>query len=504
MAFFCFVPIVALAAGVGSLTPGGWEERYIRLFGNAYGLPIPDSFRPITARFCGEFIVEIESREDFKKRMDDPYIEAVYRRLSRRFAYEIRLAREKKNGSFEYALRPLDSAALEIGGQDRGGEFNTPNYQDPEHPSALYGGLRLDHQIALEDIFAFDLAESATGQWMPQREKDQTDGRVFVEKLNATIVYYNIMLSVGRDRIAWGYGRNGDLILSDNAGPFDALRLQAHRPFKLPWYFSYLGAWHPQVFLARIRGNRNDHDRPYLLGMRCNWAPWPWIEGSIARTMMFLGEGRPGMSAGDFANALVGKQEHTYGGPSDTNGLFEVDVRLHLGFLKQWIDMGSLALYYEFGSESFTRDYSKAYVTGNILGFAYDDTRWGLWGEWADTLHDQVAWYSHYVYIDGYTQEGKIIGHPVGPFGRDYAAGTWFFATPDIEIDLEGGYTTHAGNKGLDEDRRIRGQLGLNLFLSRGFNVKVTGGYAKTDVTHAKQATEDIFGRVMVEWNYFK
>ncbi len=504
MAFFCFVPIVAIAAGVGSLTPGGWEERYFRLLGNAFGVPVADSVRPLIGRYCGEFLVELKERDDFDKVTSDPFVKSIYDRLARRFEYEMKIAAEKNNGRFDYTIHYLDAAKLEIKGRDRSGHFVTSNYQDHEHHSAFEGHVRLDHSIALEDIFAFDIAESATGQWMPQLDDETTDGRIYLEKLRASVAMGTALLTIGRDKIAWGYSRSGDFLLSDNAGPYDAIRLQGYRPFQLPWYFSYLGFWHPNAFIAQIQGNRKDHDHPYLLGMRINWSPWPWIEGSIARTMMFLGEGRPAMGAEDFGNALIGRNEHTYGGPSDTNGLFEADIRLHLGFLKRWVDMGSLILYYEFGSESFARNLTKAYVTGNIVGAEYDDTRWGIWGEWTDTLHDQVAWYSHYVYTDGYTQDGKIIGNPVGAFGRDTRGGLWFFATPDIEIDLQGNYTTHAGRKFREEDRRIQGEMGINLNLPHGFRMTLSGGYARTDVTGAEESTKDIFGRTLVEWSFMK
>ena len=502
-AFMLFLPIAAQGAGVGSLTPGDWEERHMRILSNAFGLPLADSFRPLCGRHAGELIAELERREDFDRIVSDPYVKAVYDRLARRFQYELRIARQK-NETLDIAPRILDAATLNIGGRDRSGPFDTPFREDPEHPSALFGSIRLDHGLAIEDWFALDIAESAEGQWMPQNDEKKSDGRVFVDKLRATGVVANVMTWAGRDRIAWGYGKRGDLILSDNAGPYDAVELGSFRPFSLPWVFSYAGRWHIRGFAAQIRGNRNDYDHPYLFGARLNWAPWPWIEGSLARTMMALGEGRPAMDGQDWMNAVFGKREHTYGSASDTNGLFEVDVRLHLGFLKQWVDMGSLSIFYEFGSESFTRDYSKAYVSGDMIGLEYDDTRWGLWAEWAETMHDKVAWYSHYVYTDGYTQEGKIIGHPAGAFGRDYALGAWFFAAPQIELNLEGALTTHEGKQGLPDNLRAGGRLGGSIWLPKGFQLTLQGGYQQTSVESADELTDDFFGRAALEWQYVK
>ena len=503
VALLCLVPIIVLAAGVGSLTPGGWEERYLRLLANAFGEPLPDGIRPLTGKLCGELLCEFEKRDDFKQVISDRYVRGIYDRLGKRFEYEKKIAKQGKNGKFDYSVKWIDAALVELGGRDRSGKFRIPDYEDPEHPSAVFGGIRLDHGIALEDIFAFEVAESATGQWMPQNNSETTDGRVFVEKLHATVVYYNVMLDIGRDRLAWGYGRRGDFILSDNAGPYDAIKLGAHHPFKFPWVFKWLGAWHPTIFVSQIRGNRKDFDHPFLFGGRLSWAPlpWPYLEGSVSRTFMVLGEGRPGMSAEDWGNVLIGREEHTYGGASDSNGIFKVDVRLHFGFLKRWIKIGSFSAWYQHGADSFSRDLSEAYVRGNAFGFEYDQTRFGIWGEWADTLTSNVEWYSHYVYTDGYTQEGKIIGRATGAFAQEYTLGTWLFATPNVQLSAQGELINHMGKKHRTADRRVGGDLGIEFFFDYGLRLELTGHYAQTYEENIDAPTNDVSVKALLGWS---
>ena len=505
---------VALGAGAGTLTPGQWEESHLRLLANAFGVPLPDTFRPLTGRLCAEMIVEFEDRDDFKKVMTDPFVKAIYERLAGRFAHEINWTRLKTGtikdltGRFAehgFFVHPVDSMVFGMGARDRTGTFVNRNYNDPPRPSSMAGLFRPDHQLAIRQFFAFELGESISGQWMPQNSEEKFNSEFSIEKLRMALIIYNVQLAAGRDHLIWGYGKRGDFLLSDNAGPYDFISLQSFRPFKFPWVFKYLGSWHLQGFGARIRGNRRDFDHPYLIGTKLNWAPWPWIESSVARTLMALGEGRPAMGSKDWLDAALGRNEHTYGQASDTNQLFQFDMRLHFGFLKKRVDMGSLSAYWEFATESFSRDYSKPYVSGNLLGMEYDDTRWGIWGEWGTTLTDEVAWYSHYVYTDGYTQKDKIIGHPMGPFATDYAIGGWFFATPILKFDFETTLTTHEDVRPwIEKDLRGGGQIGVDAYLTKGLSLRFEGSYGRTIFYENIDPTNDIRLNAQLRWTLIR
>ncbi len=453
---------------------------------------------------------EFEKRDDFKKVTSDPYVKEIYNRLAKRFKHEILWEKEKTGtikdltGRFSehgFFIHPLDSASINLGARDRAGTFETENISDSDHPSSIFSSLRADHQLAVRQFFALDIGESVSGQWMPQNRDENYDVEVILEKLRTTLIIYNIQLAAGRDQLIWGYGKRGNFLLSDNAGPYDFISLGSFRPFKFPWIFKYLGAWHMRGFASRIHGSRNDFTHPYLFGAKLNWAPWTWIEGSVARTIMALGEGRQGMDGGDWLDTLFGRNEHTYGGASDTNQLFETEIRLHMGFLKPWVDMGSLSAYWEFATESFSRDYAKTYVSANLVGMEYDSARWGLWGEWATTMTDEVAWYSHYVYTDGYTQEGKVMGHPMGPFARDYAIGGWLFAMPEFSIDFDASITSHESvREWVVKDRITRGSIGIETYFLDDITLRFEGEYGRTVYYKKADPTDDIRFNLYVRW----
>jgi len=494
--------------GGGTIAVGGWEEEYLRHLANAFAVPLNDSLRPFTARLCAEILVEIENKQEFKKKITNPYLKEMYRKMCRRFEYELAIARQP-NRNLSVKFVPIDKTTLMVGYRDRQGEYNTAaTYTDDPQPlSCFESELQIEHSFYFSNILAIDLAESALGQVNsdPQDDQEKEDGRIYVEKLKMNLIYWNILLGIGRDRMVYGYGKTGDMILSDNAGPYDAINIQAFRPFSFPWYFKYLGSFYPSAFLARIQGNRNDYDHPVLIGTRLTWSPWPYLEMSASRTIFALGEGRESPDAEEWWNIFSGQMEHegAYGYQADTNQLVELDTRLNLSLLNKWWSIGAFSIHYQMGAESWARTHLRPYVVANLAGIEYDSIKWGLWFEWVDTnQNDNYPWYYHYNYTDGYTQQNQIIGHPIGFYGNGFWLGGWFYLSPKWKTALKMDALMHFQKKNnIYDDRRYAGEGEIDWSINDAWRLIIIAGTKYTRDDLSEEDCNDLYGKIIVEWN---
>lgn len=86
--------------------------------------------------------------------------------------------------------------------------------------------------------------------------------------------FFNIELEAGRDTLWWGPGMHGSLLLSDNAQPFNLIKLSNPDPVVLPWIFKYLGSIKFAAFWTEL-GDNGDVHQPELMGSVSTSSPSP-------------------------------------------------------------------------------------------------------------------------------------------------------------------------------------------------------------------------------------
>ena len=101
----------------------------------------------------------------------------------------------------------------------------------------------------------------------------------------------NLEIEIGRDSQWWGPGYHGSLLLSNNAEPFDMVKISNPRPVLLPWIFRFLGPFRIMAFYTELEDERAVPE-PKLFGMRLNFKPHPNLELGFSRSIMFGGQGR--------------------------------------------------------------------------------------------------------------------------------------------------------------------------------------------------------------------
>ncbi|MDY7032627.1 MAG: capsule assembly Wzi family protein, partial [Thermodesulfobacteriota bacterium] len=95
---------------------------------------------------------------------------------------------------------------------------------------------------------------------------------------------FNLEIEVGRDSLWWGPGYYGSMLMSNNAEPFDLVKISNSRPILLPWFFRYMGPFKATWFLTELEDEREIHE-PNLTGFRLNFKPHPSLELGLSRTI---------------------------------------------------------------------------------------------------------------------------------------------------------------------------------------------------------------------------
>jgi hypothetical protein len=268
--------------------------------------------------------------------------------------------------------------------------------------------------------------------------------KVDVQKGYAKLSPWDTELEAGRDTLWWGQGAHGTLLMTDNAPPLALVKLDNPSPSLLPWFLQYLGPFKYALFVAQLEENR-DFPNTMLAGLRINFKPFPTLELGTTTTFLFNGEGHPSLSFMDLLKLLTFR-EGTGSTKSKTDGRTTIDFRWRLPFLR------NAELYGEYGGED-TGGFERAdeiilkdrgYLVGLYFPRVTDDGRLDFRLEYANDSHrvDPTPgyWYGNAVYRSGYTYDGFIIGHHMGPDAEDLFARTTYHVRNDLEIGLDFDY----------------------------------------------------------------
>jgi Capsule assembly protein Wzi len=96
-----------------------------------------------------------------------------------------------------------------------------------------------------------------------------------------------VALSAGKQRVAYGWGEGGSVVLSDNAMP--RVELQTLRPVHLPGFLRRFGGVALNTFVSRTGGRRHP-DEPWLWGARLAFQPHRRLTFAINRASLFGGD----------------------------------------------------------------------------------------------------------------------------------------------------------------------------------------------------------------------
>lgn len=228
----------------------------------------------------------------------------------------------------------------------------------------------------------------------------------------------NQWLIAGKIPAWWGPGHDGSLIRGDASIPVSGFTMQRDQQnAPTSQYLSWVGPWQYQLFAGQLEDYEAIPDAK-LFGARLTASPWSWLEVGASRTFMWGGEGRP-QSLSSFGDALLGTRDNdaTSNDTDDdpANQLAGFDARMQLSSL---INVpASVYAQYVGEDEAGGLPAKNMYLAGADYASHIYDTPYQLYAEYADTRTSgevRGVSYDHFLYTDGYYQQGYPLGHSLG------------------------------------------------------------------------------------------
>ncbi|MFA5388608.1 MAG: capsule assembly Wzi family protein [Candidatus Omnitrophota bacterium] len=255
--------------------------------------------------------------------------------------------------------------------------------------------------------------------------KDDTDLNIENAHLRINPRGWNTEFSIGRTSAWWGPGFHGSILMTDNAFPMDALRINNIRPFRLPGIFKKMGRWSGTWFISRMDKKFN---LPHALvsGWKLDYIPSEFLKFGVGHILMFGGKGVNRYGFNDF----VGNSSLFFssgGGADDPeNHIMSGDVQLFLRRIDRFLPIATGAkLYMEWGAEDEAK--SVPVDLAHIIGAYFTDVfKIPGFDVKAEIAKFHEAFYSHFKYTSGYTRKGNFIGHHAGGDSEDIALSAIF------------------------------------------------------------------------------
>jgi len=319
--------------------------------------------------------------------------------------------------------------------------FSTYNEQGREFHDGLNlymsdrAVVRLVEHVVFTAEPEFSVVQNSRTRQSPGDDEDYT---LRFQELALSTRFGFAEMTVGRTPLWWGPGRHGALLVSNNARPFDLIKLGTAGPQLLPGWLGYLGHVQAETFVARMETDRAVSE-PYIWGLRVSTRLNPWIEFGASRTAQFGGRGRA-VGWGTVRDVVLADTENDPGDPG--NQLASLDVRFVLPFPWQ-----PLELYAEVGGEDEAGGFfsKTAWLAGVYLPRIGPWNQLELTVEVADTKvsGSPGVWYSNRHYPDGYTYHEQVIGHHLGADGLDIFSELRLHPTSDVEVFASFGFEEH-------------------------------------------------------------
>ena len=294
----------------------------------------------------------------------------------------------------------------------------------------------------------------------------------------------NTEFLLGKDAMAWGQGRMGNLLLSDNATPLTRIQASNIEPLHYKGLLKHLGAINTKMFVSVLEDRKywtgsawTDVDQPGLLGIRADFQPAPDFSFGIGYISMFGGKGIY-MGFDDYLKLLTGRT-NVWNGQDKWNGIAGLDFRW------RFPSLGGAQLYGELYSEDnvifgdWKADNSRmlGWIGGLYLPRLSPSGNWDLNLEFASTGN---AWYVHGLYSGGYTYGGQILGDPMGGDAHRYSAKLTHYLDAKTQI----GFRFDRVNQGISravQQRTNAFALSLRHRLADNLLLELTGGLASRD-----------------------
>jgi len=249
--------------------------------------------------------------------------------------------------------------------------------------------------------------------------------------LDSTVAaqYHNLQFSAGKQSEWWSGSSSGPFLMSNNAEPVLAFKLDSVSPYRIPLLSKLLGDVRSQYFLGRLDGHHFEFDvdhlvgptnvqpQPFIQGAKVNFKPTENLELGFGFTALFAGPGLPFT----FKNFLRTFYSHTSSSTNPGKRFTSFDFSYRIPGLRDWLTLyrDSLAVD-EYTPLSSSRP---SLNMGLYMPKLPKLNRLDFRAEVIGTPHTKefapgFVYYGLRRYRDGYTNDGNLLASWIGRAGR--------------------------------------------------------------------------------------
>lgn len=224
-----------------------------------------------------------------------------------------------------------------------------------------------------------------------------------------------LSLWAGRRGVSLGAPPRGGIVLGEGAR-FDGGGVETAEPFRLPSFLGGLGDVRVSQTLARMERS-GAIDDPWFLATRISFSPHARIAIGLNRAAMFGGEGNEGVNTRRVLLMLFGFSDVSGKDSDFENQVASADVTWRLPTSRP------LALYAEYGTEDTGLAF--VHVPAIILGVEAAVRRGSAWSgtiehvRFVRSARTYPEWYRHGALGGGWSDDGVLLGHPLGGHGHE-------------------------------------------------------------------------------------
>jgi membrane-associated phospholipid phosphatase len=265
-------------------------------------------------------------------------------------------------------------------------------------------------------------------------------------------------VSFGKQSRWLGPGEEGAMLFTNNAEPLNKMfRVNRVSPFRLPSVLGYLGDIRMEFFLGQVAGQRFINNaagvvpfsglqgqygkslalEPFLSGGKISFKFTPNFEISMSKTTLYGGLGNP-LTLKTFLQSAFGMHVHGF---SLGDGRAALDFSYRLPKLRDWLTFYGDA-FQEDEISPVNRPYKAAFQSGLYLVRLPRIPKVDLRIEGGTTSPINFptcngCYYNNGQYLNGYTNNGQLIGTWVGRAAQGEALRSNYWLSPQKKIGIE-------------------------------------------------------------------
>jgi hypothetical protein len=255
----------------------------------------------------------------------------------------------------------------------------------------------------------------------------------------ASINIDNVQISFGNQSAWLGPGESGSFLMSNNAEPFPMVRIDDLAPHKIPGLSRILGPFRAESFLGQLSGHHwetcivatcrtypgyptvvgpNIVPQPFIHGEKISFQPTPNLEFGMGITAMFGGPGLP-VTFGNFFRTYYVHSNTAANNPGKR--ISAADFTYRIPHLRDWLTvyLDSLVVD-EISPIGSTRPsvnpgiYMPRIPKVPKLEFRAEGVKESTTSEFSPGF----VYFDARRFLDGYTDNGNLMGNPFGRAGR--------------------------------------------------------------------------------------